>query len=149
MDFGYLTMDEIKLEAINDRLKKFDGNQTKAADSLQIHVNSISNILNRDAKPGSKAREITQAEFKRNDALVREGFKHDAESGLTVPVKVSAVPGIEKIAQETFNSAKKRQDANLAAEKKAGARPHAAAPGAPAAAAGTGAAAGSSSKKKK
>lgn len=108
-DFGYMTMDEIKVLAVEDRLKKFDGNQQKAADSLQIHVNSIANILNRGAdKPKTDPQKKTAQANKDFDTFSREGFTTDPNTGLSVPQKPTPIPGIENIAKETFENAKKR-----------------------------------------
>ena len=118
IDFGYLSMDEIKLMAVEDRLKKFEGNQTRAADSLQIHVNSVANILNRATnKPETTAQKTTAQE--RSDFIKnqKEGFKTDPNTGLSVPQPVAAVPGIENIAKETFENGKRKQEQREKEEK--------------------------------
>lgn len=110
IDFGYLTMEEIKVMAVNDRLKKFEGNASRAAASLEIHMNSIPNILNRnEGNPESPAKAETKKMNDQHDQLSREGWGRDATTGHSVPTALTPVPGIENIAKETFEKSERKQ----------------------------------------
>ena len=96
--FGFKTMDELQLEIVNDRLRSFDGNQVKAAESLGVHRHTIDNILKRAEKTAvdeEKENNRILAQQKDDLRLRMEGYERDPETGRSRPVALSPARGIE------------------------------------------------------
>jgi hypothetical protein len=114
VDFGYLPMEEIKLQAVHDRLKKFDGNHEKAAASLEIHVNSIYNILKReDMKAQTPAQVVRAKEIETNTKLRGEGWASDPQTGASKPAPLTQVPGIDQIVARNNAAYNKRNSKDV------------------------------------
>jgi hypothetical protein len=96
--YGFLTFDELQLEIVKDRLESFGGNQTKAAESLQIHVHTIQNTLkkaNETAIDENAQIDKIRKQQEKDMALRREGYVRDPETGRSMPSALSPARGIE------------------------------------------------------
>lgn len=95
-EFGYLTMEQIKFAVVLDRLKKFENNQTHAANSLKITRTTLIKALADFEKKDAKTKEIIKANqdlLQRGGLQDRDAFQHDVDSGMSVPVPLKPVPG--------------------------------------------------------
>lgn len=112
IDFMFLTMDQIKEMAIRDRIKKFDGDKMKAAESLQIHFHTIENVLKAAEQPKINT-VIRQEQAEENKKRGQEGWRRDPATGLNVPAPISAMPGVENIVAPLVEAEQKRIAAAL------------------------------------
>lgn len=100
LEFGFLTLEEIKYVVALDRLKKFDNNITQTAKSLNITRPTLHKIM-------ADYEKVTEDQKKRIEAnrLVESGilsqergaFENDPATGMSVPKAPAPLPKIDLV----------------------------------------------------
>ena len=98
-EFGFLTLDTLKHAIIKDRLKSFNGNQTKTAQSLGISRVTLDKAIEDYEKKDAAEKATIEANQARLSLIYKQtrgsGWEFDPNTGDSFPVKTEGIPPVK------------------------------------------------------